>query len=386
MRSPRSGPERTPNRLAAKVLVTASLAAVSVTGCANSAGASTPVEDPPPDPATNTQPQEILQGTTLKAKASSYDAKFASPSIANIDGVLHAYLAQQGKTPKVPEMHTPHVVLNDSGDWVLKGDASPRVGKGATANRPGVEMTWAPAGARIKNHSVLYTTQQRAGTKQMCIWKAEAKSPHGPFITHEGPAICPPNGKWAIDPYLFQDAHGTWFLQARIDEGQGINTLQIRELNDRGMNFAKGSSWIKVARNTPGGWEEPVMENAAVAHLSNKDGSQKKWMVFYSGGAWNKDTYSIGVVNLGPSLKNPHPVKLTVDKPWMESKPDLGMFGPGTPTFYKNKGETMMAVSAWEHPGGRDNPKNEGGQAMFVFKVSLNDSGAPIARFVQKYG
>ncbi len=303
--------------------------------------------------------------------ADRFKGAYASPTIARKGNQLHGYVADFGG------MHVPHIVSDGDG-WELKGDAIPKLGKGAAAR------IWAPAVMQMgPKRWVLFYTALRAGSNQMCIWRAHAKSPNGPFVDERGPIIAPAGGKWAIDPYLFRDGKGDPYLLARIDEGNGVNTLKIRKLDEKGTDFARGSSWTQLAEINKGSWEEPVMENAGMVHLSSKDGKQKKWILFYSGGAWSDNSYGIGYVDCGKTLHPANPVKKTPNRPWMSSKP--GMFGPGTPTFYKDKdGTQLMSICAWEHSGGKSNPKNQGKQALFTFKISLNDKGAPVAKFLKK--
>jgi hypothetical protein len=59
------------------------------------------------------------------------------------------------------------------------------------------------------------------------------------------------------------------------------------------------------------------------------------------------------------------------------------MFGPGTPTFFKDaNGDTIMAVNTWKFSGGQDNPKNHG-QIMHMFEVHIGKDGRPVAKFLR---
>jgi hypothetical protein len=224
---------------------------------------------------------------------------------------------------------------------------------------------------------MLYYTAQLAGTQKMCTFRAHAAGPHGPFVDDfGGPMICPDSTLWAIDPYPVKDAHGDWHLLARIDEPNGVNTIQIRRLGEYGRHFAPGSEWVKLAQITKGGWEEPVMENAAMVRLEGR------WYVFYSGGSYRNNSYGVGYADCGPSINGPC-VKKTVAGPWLSSQPALHMYGPGTPTFYRDgHGRTIMAVNTWKYSGGQDNPKNHG-QIMHEFEVHIAPNGKPVATFVR---
>ena len=168
---------------------------------------------------------------------------------------------------------------------------------------------------------------------------------------------------------------------ARVDEPNGVNTIQIRKLGEFGQHFAPGSEWNELTRITKGSWEEPVMENAAIVRLDA--GDDKRWFVFYSGGSFREDSYAVGYADCGTSINGPC-VKKTADKPWLTSQRSIHMFGPGTPTFYRDgNGRTIMAVNTWKFEGGRSNPKNADGQIMHLFEVHLNAAGKPVATFLR---
>jgi hypothetical protein len=104
--------------------------------------------------------------------------------------------------------------------------------------------------------------------------------------------------------------------------------------------------------------------------------------VFYSGGSYRNNTYAVGYADCGPSINGPC-VKKTVDHPWLASDPSLSMYGPGTPTFYRDgQGHTIMAVNTWKYSGGESNPKNHG-QIMHMFEVHIGANGVPVAKFVR---
>lgn len=307
-----------------------------------------------------------------------FHGRFGSPSIVRDGDALHAYFAIQqfaGET-----VHVAHARSDDDGvTWKRVGDALPRLNDRAVQSG----AVWAPGAARIDDdHWMLYYTATEAGTERhMCTYRAHATSPRGPFVDDfGGPLVCPEHGLWAIDPYPVKDAHGRWHLLARIDEPQGVNTISIRRLGEHGQHFAPDSEWIRLTRITKGSWEEPVMENAAIVRLDVA--GEKRWFVFYSGGSYRNNSYGVGYADCGTSIEGPC-VKKTADAPWLASRPELKMYGPGTPTFFRAaNGDTLMAVNTWKFSGGQDNPKNHG-QVMHIFKVRVGANGTPIATFVR---
>ncbi len=307
-----------------------------------------------------------------------FHGRFGSPTIVRDGDVLHAYFAIQqfqGET-----VHVAHARSNDDGKtWLRVGDALPRLNDLAVQNG----SVWAPGAAKIDDdHWMLYYTAVREGTERhMCTYRAHAAGPRGPFVDDfNGPLVCPDGGLWAIDPYPVKDARGDWHLLARVDEPNGVNTISIRRLGEFGRHFAPDSEWVQLTRINKGGWEEPVMENAAIVRLDAN--GEKRWYVFYSGGSYRDNSYGVGYADCGRSINGPC-VKKTVDGPWLSSRPDLHMYGPGTPTFYRDAdGDTIMALNTWKFSGGQDNPKNHG-QVMHLFKVRINAKGKPVATFVR---
>jgi hypothetical protein len=308
-----------------------------------------------------------------------FHGRFGSPTIVRDKDTLHAYFAIQKFDQQT--VHVTHAKSDDDGKtWVRVGEALPHLNKLAVESG----AVWAPGAAQISdNEWMLYYTAVRAGTdSKMCIYRAHADTAHGPFVDDfDGPLVCPDGSLWAIDPYPVKNARGDWFLLARIDEPGGNNTIELRALTPNGRHFADGSSWSTLSHINQGGWEEPVMENAAIVRLEGP-GGQKRWYEFYSGNSYKTEHYAIGYADCGTSIQGPC-VKKTVDAPWMKSMPDIHAYGPGTPTFFRDaNGDMLMAVNTWKFAGGESNPKNQG-QIMHIFEVHIGADGVPVAKFVR---
>jgi hypothetical protein len=317
--------------------------------------------------------------TENEAALPPFHGRFGSPTIVRDGDTLHAYFAIQAFQGET--VHVAHAKSTDDGEhWLRVGDALPKLNKQAKPDG----AVWAPGAAKIDdNHWVLYYTAQERGTEHhMCTYRAYAAGPHGPFVDDfDGPLVCPTDSHWAIDPSPVRDAHGDWHLVMRIDEGDGVNTIAIRKLGEFGRHFAPGSAWQTLTRITKGSWEEPVMENASMVRLATKNGP--RWYVFYSGGSFRNNSYGVGYAACGTDLDDGACVKKTTERPWLSSRPDLQMFGPGTPTFFKDaNGDTIMAVNTWKFSGGQDNPKNHG-QIMHMFEVHIGKDGRPVAKFLR---
>ncbi len=316
-----------------------------------------------------------------------FPGHYASPTIVRSGATYHAYFAKQTILGK--SYHVPHGSFTDDGKWEFHGEALPHLGKDAVEDGD----VWAPAAAKISDtHWMLYYTAELAGTEQKkCIWRAHATSAHGPFVDdYDGPLVCLDGSLWAIDPYLVQGEAGHWYLAARLDEPGGINTIQIRRLDDHAAHFESGSHWNLLTRNSPSSWEQPVLENAGIVELKPKGEKHGRWFVFYSARAWENDKYAIGYADCGDNINGhdrgegkPRCTKVTTDGPWLHTDKNQDLYGPGTPTFYTDEdGHTMMSVQAWEFSGGKKNSKNHG-QIMRTFKITVDKDFAPSVKLTR---
>ena len=311
-----------------------------------------------------------------------YIGAYASPSIVRGGTNFYAYFAAD----RVAGVHVnaPHATFTADGNWTYVGEALPHLGAQAF-DGPGGYPVWAPATAQIDaTHWMLYYTAQLVGSvAKKCIWRAHASSAAGPFVDdYAGPIECADASLWAIDPYLVKDAQSTWHLAARIDEAGGVNTIQIRDLDAQGDQFATGSSWHQLTQNQPGSWEQPVLENAGVVRIAPPTGAPH-WFVFYSGRSWDDNTYAVGYADCGTGINGPC-TKKTPDGPWLATDASSGVFGPGTPTFYTDAAsDLMMSVQAWQYAGGTGNPQNSKGQIMRTYKVTVSDAYVPTATLVR---
>ena len=307
-----------------------------------------------------------------------FHGRFGSPTIVRDGSTLHAYFPKQQVAGQ--PVHVAHARSDDDGvTWQYIGDALPELSPQAVPDG----SVWAPGAAKIADGEwmLFYSAVQAGTTQHMCTYRAHASGPRGPFVDDfAGPIECPDGGLWAIDPYPVKDAHGNWHLLARVDHPGGDNTISIRELGPHGRHFAAGSTWIELTHINQGGWEEPVMENAAIVRLD--DHGDRRWYVFYSGGSYKDNSYGVGYADCGASIDGPC-VKQTVGHAWLATDASRGLYGPGTPTFFTDdQGRTIMAVNVWKFSGGENNPKNHG-QIMAMFEVHIGASHAPVAKLLR---
>jgi hypothetical protein len=314
----------------------------------------------------------------------AFGGHFASPTIVRDGAKYHAWFAKQ--TIGGTSYHVPHASFTEDGQWKFHGEALPHLGR--HAKKDGV--VWAPAAAKIsKNRWMLYYTAELEGTaSKKCIWRAHSSDAHGPFVDdYDGPIVCLDGSFWAIDPYLVKDNGDHWHLAARIDEPGHINTIQIRRLDDKAEDFEHHASWHLLTENSPQSWEQPVLENAGIVELTPKGEKHGHWFVFYSGGAWENNSYAIGYADCGDSINGhdhgagkPRCTKVTTKGGWMQTDSKQDLYGPGTPTFYTDQdGHSMMSVQAWQFTHGKKNPKNDHGQIMRTYRMKVDQAFEPQA-------
>lgn len=349
---------------------------LSLAGCS---GADADSEESVDDEAAELSSQAGERDMTIADKVGvrGFKGHYASPSIVRVDATYHAYFAEQ--TFGGRRYHIPHATFTADGKFTTVGDALPKVNDNAEPF-----PVWAPAVAKVGEHDwVLYYSAHQKGTAgKMCTYRAHSNDANGPFVdNHDGPIVCGDASHWAIDPYLVQNGDGDWFLAVRYDLPGHVNTIRARRLAKDAMHFADGSSWSELTHNAPNSWEQPVLENAGLVRVKPPNG-EAHWLVFYSGRAWANDSYAIGYADCGPSIAGPC-VKKTPNGPWMHSDLDKKLYGPGTPTFYTNEaGDTLMSIQAWQHPGGKAN-KNNNGQIMHTYSLTVDDDYTPHVKLVR---
>ena len=325
----------------------------------------------------------------LVKNVTAYAGAYKSPSIVREGGTYHAYFAKStigGKTFNVP-----HATFDSNDKWTAPHEALPKLGKDAVPNGD----VWAPAVGQFgPNHWMLYYTATLANHgEKKCIWRAHASSGAGPFVDdYDGPLVCPDQSEWALDAYVVRDMHGRWILGMRYDLGNGINSIQIRQLTDNGTHFEQGSQFLELTQNHQGSWDQHVMENAGIVRLAPQ-GKAGHWFVFYSARHWDDDSYAIGVADCGELLLDASRgscKKLTPDGPWMHTNETEHLFGPGTPTFYTNeKAERLMSIQAWRYKGGvapgspNHDENRKQGQIMRTYTIEVDDQYQPHAKLVR---
>ena len=224
-----------------------------------------------------------------------YDKEHADPEIIRTsDGRFYTYGTNRRRNNV--RTNVPVMMSTDLTQWVEMGDALWSLGSWAAFG-----PLWAPSVAQIGAEFVLFYTASRPSPRQLCIGRAVAPSPIGPFVDRwRSPLICPIGDQYeVIDPSVFVDDDGGVFLHyktsAKDQKGAVTTLLWAVPLTADGVELA-GDPNVLLEASEP--WEEGGVENPEMVRVDGR------WLLFYSGGWWDTDRYTTAVAQcagpLGP--------------------------------------------------------------------------------------
>lgn len=221
-----------------------------------------------------------------------YTGDFPDPAVMRIGQRYYAYSTTSDR------INVPMLTSTDLRAWTAvpgsetnpTGDALPHPPAWAAA----VEQedgrfhatTWAPTVTRVapRRFVLVYSIEVAGQPGRMCISRATATTPYGPFIDNStGPLVCPARG--AIDPQIFIAPTGRPWLVWKVDRKPAL--IFTRAMNKAGTALLPGTRpryLAKVARP----WEGSVIENPAMIKF------RKKYYLFYSANSWSSPRYAIG--------------------------------------------------------------------------------------------
>lgn len=296
--------------------------------------------DPPLDSAIVDEDATVEAGV-LKVQ-NPVDRTFADPFVLHAGSAFHLY------STKARGKHVPHVVSTKLTSWKLgeENDAMPKLPSWAAAD----ETVWAPGVLQVSaTRYVLFFASKRAGSAplgekgQMCVGSAVSSKPEGPFVdSSSAPLYCEPT-RWSLDPSPFAAADGSMHLVWRQDVDDPTrtttqNAIYARKLSANGDTFAAGSTNAELMRRTNGSWEDPIIENPAMALIGGK------YYLFYSGNLWRTANYAIGYAECagprGPCTKK------SPKTPWLGSVMKTGMKGPGGEELIRTLGGAVDLTAA----------------------------------------
>jgi predicted GH43/DUF377 family glycosyl hydrolase len=216
---------------------------------------------------------ELAQGRT--GAVHPYD--FPDPTALAVGDRYYAY-ATQGPAGAIQVLTS-----TDLRNWSVKTRA--------LANRPAWARPgpiWAPSVHNIGGRYVLYYATRSNVSGQQCLSTAVSGDPAGPFFDDTTvPLICQDHLGGSIDPDIYLDefgfAHVTWKSEDETVGGRARLWTQSLSADGRAVNGLP-----RELMTAEDGWEQKTIENPAMVRLDGQ------WVLFYSGGKWNTDGYSVG--------------------------------------------------------------------------------------------
>ena len=224
---------------------------------------------------------------------------------------------------------------------------------------------WAPSLTKLGGKFwVYFAAHNRAATtdehNDLCIGRASATAPAGPYTPEATPIYCglapegaiagqPPSnrfGRGALDPTFFRGADGTPYLVvslSRTNANIGVVRLQSDGKVAGGLNakpavLATASlSWHDGAENST----RPLsfLENPAMVY----EPKSRTYLLFYSAGKWDTDAYNTGFARCASPTG---PCRLDTRAPFL--KGGNGRSGPGgLTTFTDRNGIMKVAYHSW---------------------------------------
>jgi len=277
---------------------------------------------------------------------------FPDPFVLRVTDGYYAY-GTNGNGANVQVMFSP-----DLRRWKRLPDALPVLPGWAAPH-----FTWSPAVLPRSGRYVLYYAVRDLRESRQAISVATSTHPAGPFTDgSSGPWLYQAELGGSIDPSVFVDVDGSAHLLWKADSNaiRQPSSLWIGELSDDGLGLGPPNRLLVH----DAAWEEPLIEAPC---LATENGV---YFLFYSGGWWNTDRYSIGYATsterLGPYRKQ------TSGTPWFRS--DSQVSGPGGQEWFVDaEGGWRMAYHGWE-PGRVNRPG--AGRTLRIMPASLA-SGRP---------
>jgi len=195
--------------------------------------------------------------------------------------------------------NVPTAVSSDLVHWRRVADALPVLPSWAAVVRPprswsapsGVStMTWGPTAQRVASGWVLFFSTEDAASGVECIGAAFATSPTGSFGDGStAPLVCQPGLGGDIDPSVVTTATGHHALVWKNDGNAVGAPVSVWEqplsADERSVT---GSPARLIGADQV--WEHGITESPAML-VDTRGG----WWLFYSGGAWQSDSYDTGV-------------------------------------------------------------------------------------------
>jgi hypothetical protein len=248
----------------------------------------------------------------------------------------------------------------DFRSWERLGDAYAGPPRWAVRS---LALTWAPAVVEVGRRFVMYLTVREASSRRMCITRAVADRPTGPFVdTSDGPLVCQRDLGGSIDPSPFRHEDGSLHLLWKSDGNccSKPTILWSQPLTADGLDLV-GPRASPLVLSLPG--DGGVVENPAMADVGGQ------LHLLFSTGDWNSPGYAIdGATCAGPQ----GPCTRVEPGPVLGSNPRVA--GPGgAEVFTDRTGEPWVAYHAWE--AGAVGYRTGGHRALRIDRLRVGRGG-----------
>jgi len=217
---------------------------------------------------------------------------------------------------------------------------------------------WAPSATKMGSRWVLFYALVVADSGRHCIYYATSDQPEGPYLSPQF-LTCSDDPLGSIDPEPFTDpvtgaTYLLWQDQGVVgSHGQRLFARQITMTSPTTVAWAPGSLLIFLleSQNT---WERWVAENPSMVRLDSG-----ALGLFYSGGLWNSDSYSVGLA-VCPELSfswTPICTRTSVAPLMSRRQGDKGI--GGSSAFRGRDGELHLANHYWDDQLPAAYPQNQ---------------------------
>jgi hypothetical protein len=198
---------------------------------------------------------------------------------------------------------------------------------------------WSPTMIEVGRQFYLFYAAWDPSVAHYCIGVAESDVPTGPYVdSSSAPVVCQPGLGGSIDPDVYQDQYGNFYLAWKNNDGYGSTataTLWTSTIvfETDGAQLT-GPTTALLSQNR---WWETTIEQPEMVLLGGR------WLLFFSGGLWEGSGYAIGYADcagpLGPCADpNVTPVFGSAG----------AAAGPGGSSIFTDTAGTLwMAYDAW---------------------------------------
>ena len=234
-----------------------------------------------------------------------WSKNFPDPFILKVRGRYYAYAteAEENLTQGSPVF--PILTSTDLVSWTEIGKAMPALGDP-------YYLYWAPEVTMYNGQFLMYYAVHMNEEFVASIRVAVADSPEGPFID-SGRDLTSAQTPWAIDPHVFRDQDGQWFLYMTIEYldpakgmvGSGNAVDRLLDPFTLEGNLTRvtppSQAWqlYEAQRQSKGGIDWYTVEGPTVLQ------HRRKYYEMFSGGCYYRDNYAISYatsdVPMGPN-------------------------------------------------------------------------------------